>query len=70
MFRRCFLGNIGAVLSASLAALAGTPRAEAAPMQYHAGHSCPRCGRQVVAIHSFRRDGRHVHRCGGTYWYH
>jgi len=62
----------GTVLGA-LAGLFGASRAWGADYGYHAGHTCPRCGRQVLRIDrmNYPRPGRHQHRCGSsTTWYH
>jgi hypothetical protein len=37
---------------------------------YHAGHDCPRCGRQQLNIHAQGPGRYHTHRHGQTYWYH
>lgn len=39
---------------------------------YHAGHSCPSCGRTQFVIESGRKGGTHTHRCAadGTVWFH
>lgn len=39
---------------------------------YHAGHSCPQCGRNQFVVDGFNSDGTHNHRCAydGTVWRH
>lgn len=59
-----------ALLTTALVGLFGLPAAARAAT-YHAGHNCPRCGRQVLAIWRFGPGRFHTHRCGTTtYWYH
>lgn len=39
---------------------------------WHAGHDCPRCGRQQLTVHAGGKYGPHTHRCpvDGTVWRH
>ena len=75
MDRRGALRKLFALAGCAAAAtLCSTQRAEGANYGYRAGPRCPACGTTVVAIHSWRRDGRHWHCHGGgdraSWWYH
>jgi hypothetical protein len=64
--RRSFL----TLITTAIVSLFGLPKAAKAA-QYHAGHNCPRCGRQQFVIYRFGPGPYHTHRCGTTtYWYH
>ena len=41
-------------------------------VQFHAGHSCPGCGRSQFVVAGWNRDGTHTHVCPacGTGWRH
>ena len=70
MERRGFFARLAAITTVAVGALLGVPPCKAADYGYRAGHHCPRCGRHVLVVYSFRRDGRHWHRCGQTFWWH
>jgi predicted RNA-binding Zn-ribbon protein involved in translation (DUF1610 family) len=70
MLRRCFFRDFLSLASAAICAMVGAGSASAASAVYHRSHNCPRCGRAVYRVHSFRFDGRHYHKCGATLWYH
>lgn len=70
MMRRCWLRSFSGFVAAIGAALVNAPKVTAEEGRFHLSHNCPRCGRTVFRVHSWRRDGRHYHACGRTLWYH
>jgi hypothetical protein len=70
MFRRGFFRSALALVVGLVVGHCETQGAESVNYGYRRGHSCPRCGRAVYIVAGQRRDGRHWHHCGPTWWFH
>ena len=73
MFRRCFLGLLGALVALLpfRSAVAETATEDEQSRRFfHPGHNCPNCGRVQTVIYSAGPGRYHTHRCGNTLWYH